>query len=229
MGRELRPDGEQATGRREMGRAGRVSMGTQVSTKEHWWFDCAYFQMAREQVRLYEEAEAGLDAHMVPLVQTTYAASSLVMLVSAMEAHANYLLIKRLPGKTGLSASQCVALARRVEFIEKWLFLCEMLTGQQLLDTGSAPFQALHRAVRLRNDFVAHPKLLEIVTTDATGVVEPSIQSARSAIEAARGVLQIVYQGMGETVPDWATAAEIGTLSPRKDIYLYLGDSVSVT
>ncbi len=178
-------------------------MGTKVSQKEQWWFDRPYFWMALQQVKLYEEAEADLEPHMRPLVQTTYAADSLVMLVAAMEAHANYLLLKQVTTKTGLSLGECLSLVRKKGPVEKWLFVCKKLAGTQLLDKCCAPFKEFCTAVTLRNEFVAHPKLLEVVVTGPNDTVEPSIQSAKAAIEAARGVLKVVYEGMGDTMPEW--------------------------
>jgi hypothetical protein len=191
--------------------------------------DQAYFRLAQNLVRDYWEKESEIPEDRRPLAQIAYAAASIALVCAAVEAQANYLLVQsakgELPNMIGLSVGGCDALINSLTNLRaKWLFTCVAVTGRQLLDPGSPPFQALCEAIDTRNNYIAHAKFKEQPSpsnpTQWEEATKLNIAKAEAAIDAGQKTVCAIYAEMGKTPPVWATS-EGGESFPSQSVTIY--------
>lgn len=181
--------------------------------------DTVLFDSARVQLKHFDELQRDHpnEAERILYWETAYAGAAILLVCSAMEAHANYLCghaaRQALPNLSGLSEFLWSILERQLRPREKWELACNVVLGRPILDAGNYPFQKYLEGVEIRNQYIAHPKLTPQEVTLKEGKIDPSdfaelkkitAKNAKDIIEAARKTVQLFYGTLGTPPPKWA-------------------------
>lgn len=180
--------------------------------------DQVLFEIAVEHVSHYDSIKRnrGVSEKVLKYWRVADAAACILLVCAAMEAHANYLVREaiegRMPDHLGLTATGWESL-ERLPVRCKWLKASKTVTGRDVLHRGVWPFQGFCEAVKRRNHFIGHPKMVAIYVSDPSAapkaedfpeVKELTIDNARKALDAAKATVREVYRAIPKDPPAWA-------------------------